>query len=150
MALGRLLSTVPVTHINGSAPAGENHDVRAPAPPSSQSIASMHAPSRRQFAQHLIRQTGYAASVVVASLALGTFGYRLIAHLAWVDAFENAAMLLGGMGPVGEVKTTAGKIFSGVFALYAGLVFLAVTAFVLTPVFHYVLHKFHWETKGGT
>ena len=36
--------------------------------------------------------------------------------------------------------------FAGLFALYAGLVFLAVTALTLTPVFHHALHRFHWET----
>ena len=74
-------------------------------------------------------------------------GYHWVARLSWVDAFENSAMLLGGMGPVGEVVNSAGKVFSGVFALYAGLVFLAVTALVLTPVFHHALHRFHWEAE---
>ena len=95
--------------------------------------------------QHLARQSGYAAEVVGLSLVIGMVGYHGIAGLRWIDAFQNSAMLLGGMGPVGEVKTDAGKIFAGVFALYAGLVFLAVTALVLTPVFHHALHWFHWE-----
>lgn len=82
----------------------------------------------------------------MGSLLLGMAGYHWIAGLAWVDAFENAAMLLGGMGPIGDVTTRPGKIFAGVFALYSGLVFLVVTALVLSPVFHYVLHRFHWES----
>lgn len=73
-------------------------------------------------------------------------GFHWVADLQWVDSFENSAMLLGGMGPVGEVRGDAGKIFSGAFALYAGLVFLLVSALVLTPVLHYVLHRFHWES----
>jgi len=72
-------------------------------------------------------------------------GYHWIARLSWVDAFENASMLLGGMGPVGEISTDAGKIFSGLYALYAGVIFLAVTALMLAPVVHHVLHRFHWE-----
>lgn len=85
---------------------------------------------------------------MIASLVLGMLGYHWIAGLPWVDAFENAAMLLGGMGPVGnDVATRSGKIFAGMFALYAGLVFLVVTALVLSPVFHYVLHRFHWEAS---
>jgi len=107
----------------------------------------MQPPSRRKLVHYLIRQTGYGAGLVAVSIALGMIGYHWIAGLNWDDAFQNAAMLLSGMGPVGELKTRAGKIYSGLFALYAGLVFLAVTAFVLTPVFHYVLHRFHWETK---
>lgn len=103
------------------------------------------APSRRKFIRHLTRQAGFAAGLVAASLVLGMAGYRWVAGLSWVDAFENAAMMLSGMGPVGNLATRAGKIFAGLFALYAGLVFLAVTALILAPVFHYVLHRFHWE-----
>jgi len=95
--------------------------------------------------RHLTHQAAYAAGLVLASLVLGMAGYHWIARLSWVDAFQNASMLLGGMGPVGQVATRAGKIFAGLFALYAGLVFLAVTALVMAPVFHYVLHRFHWE-----
>jgi hypothetical protein len=94
---------------------------------------------------HLRAQFGYAAALVLASLGLGMAGYHWVAGFPWDDSFENAAMLLGGMGPVGVVQNRAGKIFAGLFSLYAGLVFLVVTALVLTPVFHHVLHRFHWE-----
>jgi len=109
----------------------------------------LQPPSRRTFMRHLAQHGGYAAALVVASLALGMAGYHWVAGLSWVDAFQNAAMLLGGMGPVGAVSSSAGKIFAGVFALYAGLVFLAVTALALAPVFHHVLHRFHWEATRG-
>jgi hypothetical protein len=73
------------------------------------------------------------------------FGYHWIAHFPWIDAFVNASMLLGGMGPVGDLPNDASKVFAGVFALYSGLVFLLSAALLLTPVFHRVLHHFHWE-----
>jgi hypothetical protein len=57
----------------------------------------------------------------------------------------NSAMLLGGMGPVGEIRSTPGKLFAAAFALYAGLVFLAAGAIVLAPILHRGLHKFHLE-----
>src|SRR5262245_6482845 len=107
--------------------------------------SGMRPPSHRQLARNLMKQAGYAGLLVAASLILGMAGFVWIADLSVVDAFENAAMLLGGMGPVGEVQGDAGKIFSGAFALYAGLVFLLVSALVLTPVLHFVLHRFHWE-----
>jgi hypothetical protein len=92
-----------------------------------------------------MEQAGYATILLAVSLAIGMTGYHGTARLSWVDAFENSAMLLGGMGPVSAVDSQGGKIFAGVFALYAGLVFLAVTALILTPVLHYALHRFHWE-----
>ena len=76
---------------------------------------------------------------------LGMAGYHWIAGFSLVDSFVNACMLLGGMGPVGDLPNNAGKIFAGVFALYSGLVFLAVSILLLTPVMHRVLHRFHWE-----
>ena len=78
---------------------------------------------------------------------LGMAGYHWIARFSWVDSFVNACMLLGGMGPVGDLRNNAGKIFAGVFALYSGLVFLAVSILLLTPVLHRVLHRFHMEVS---
>ena len=101
--------------------------------------------SRKQFVLRLARHGGYAGALVAVSTFVGMAGYHWIAHFKWVDAFLNASMLLGGMGPVGDMPNDASKIFAGVFALYAGLVFLASAALLLTPVFHRVLHRFHWE-----
>jgi len=74
-------------------------------------------------------------------------GYVSIEHLSWIDAFLNAAMLLGGMGPVDPPKTDAGKLFAGIFALYAGLVFVVTAAMIFAPLLHRLLHRFHWNEK---
>ena len=105
--------------------------------------------SRVRFLRRLMAHGGYAALLVGASLLLGTAGYIAFAHLAPLDALLNAAMLLGGMGPVGAVEGTAGKLFATVFALYAGLVFVLVAGIMFVPVFHRVLHRFHWESGAS-
>lgn len=102
---------------------------------------------RRAFFARLARHGGYAAMLTAASLLIGMSGYHWIAGQSWVDSFLNASMLLGGMGPVGVLTNTAGKVFAGLFALYAGVIFLFVAAIMLAPVFHRVLHKFHWERE---
>ena len=76
---------------------------------------------------------------------LGMAGYGYFEHLPWRDAFLNAAMLMGGMGPVDAPQTDGGKLFAGLYALYAGLVFLVAAGLVFAPVVHRVMHKFHWE-----
>jgi hypothetical protein len=81
----------------------------------------------------------------VATLALGMGIYHWTEGLPWPDAFLNAAMLLGGMGPVDPVRTTAGKWLAGGYALFAGIVFLVLAGVMLAPVFHHVLHRFHLE-----
>jgi hypothetical protein len=108
----------------------------------------LHEPSRRKLLHHMSRQVGYAGALVAVSMVIGMAGYHWFAGFSWIDAFEDSAMLLGGMGPVGQVPNSPGKIFAGLFALYAGLVFLLVTALVLTPVMHHVLHRFHWEMRS--
>ena len=83
--------------------------------------------------------------LVLASLLLGMAGYVYFETLTWTDAFLNAAMLLGGMGPVNLPMTEAGKLFAGVYALYSGMVFLVVAGILGAPVVHRVLHRFHWD-----
>jgi len=95
----------------------------------------------------MLRHGGYGTALVAVSIAIGMLGYHFFDHLAWVDAFVDTSMLLGGMGPVNPLQGNVAKVFAGMFALYAGLVFLALTAIMLAPVLHRVLHAFHAETK---
>jgi hypothetical protein len=86
-----------------------------------------------------------AVGLGVLSLLLGMSGYVYFERLSWTDAFLNAAMLLGGMGPVNNPRTEGGKLFAGSYALFAGVVFLVVAGIMAGPVVHRVLHRFHWE-----
>lgn len=103
-----------------------------------------HAAFLRRLGHHAVA----ACAFLLASLVLGMLGYRYFENLSWIDSFLNAAMLLGGMGPVNLPVTTAGKLFAGCYALYAGLVFLVAVAFIFTPVLHRLLHKFHWSENN--
>jgi hypothetical protein len=57
-------------------------------------------------------------------------------------------MLLGGMGPVNPPQTDAGKLFAGMYALYAGLVFVVTAGVLLAPVLHRLIHRFHLEEEA--
>lgn len=87
---------------------------------------------------------GFASVIVVGSLTIGMAGYEYFERLAWRDAFMNSAMLLGGMGPVNAPQSNGGKLFAGIYALYAGLIFIVVAALLGGPIFHRILHKLHW------
>lgn len=100
---------------------------------------------RGHFVRRLIGHFLAAAGLLAGSLFVGMAGYEYFEHLPWRDAFINSAMLLGGMGPVNAPQSDGGKLFAGLYALYAGLVFLIVLAIIFTPVIHRVLHTFHWE-----
>jgi hypothetical protein len=103
--------------------------------------------SPRLFTQRLLWHFGCALLLLVVSLALGMAGYRHYEHLPWRNAFENSAMLLGGMGPVDNPVSNGGKVFAGVYALYAGLVFIAGSAIMLAPILHRLLHSFHSDER---
>jgi len=96
----------------------------------------------QRFIGRLVR-TGVAALVVVAvSLFIGMVGYHMLESLSWTDAFLNASMILGGMGPVDTLSTSGGKLFAGFYALYSGLVVIFVAGVLLAPIVHRMLHKF--------
>lgn len=99
----------------------------------------------------LLRRVGKtvaaAAGVVVVSLILGMLGYRLTEGMGWLDAFLNASMILGGMGPVDTLHSAAGKLFAGFYALYSGLVLVGMAGLLLAPFVHRLLHRFHLEGR---
>jgi len=98
---------------------------------------------RAAFLQRLFAHVSVAMSIVLGSLAIGVAGYRFLERLDWIDALLNAAMLLGGMGPVNKMCTFKGKLFAAFYALYSGIVFLVVAGVLFAPVFHRFLHRFH-------
>ena len=100
---------------------------------------------RRHFIRRLLAHVAAALALILGSLLIGMAGYSCFEGLAWRDAFLNAAMLLGGMGPVESPRSDGGKIFAGLYALYAGLMFIVVAGVVLAPVAHRMLHLFHWD-----
>ena len=105
-----------------------------------------HPPiDRRRFLRRVAGHFLVAVALIAGSLGVGMVGYAGFEHLSWMDAFLNAAMLLGGMGPVNAPQTEAGKLFAGLFALYAGLVFIVTAALLLSPVLHRLLHRLHWK-----
>jgi len=93
----------------------------------------------------MLRHGGAAVGALTISLAAGTVGYHVTGRLPWVDSLENASMILGGMGPVDLMTTTAGKLFASFYALYSGVVFLVVAGLLFVPVLHRLLHHFHLD-----
>ena len=102
------------------------------------------------FRARLARAIWLGLALIAASLAIGMLGYRYIAGQDWPDAFLNAAMILSGMGPVGDLKTTGAKIFAGIYALYSGLTLISIVGVVIAPVVHRFLHRFHLESEKGS
>src|SRR5262245_3930534 len=101
---------------------------------------------RKKFYGRVARSVLTAGYVVAGMLLVGMAGYHWIAGLAWIDSFENAAMILTGMGPVDRATTSGAKVLPGGYAVVSGLGVLDVAGIVLGPVVHRVMHRFHLET----
>ena len=102
----------------------------------------------RAFLRRALRHALGGFALVVMADGLGTLGYHVLAGLPWIDAFLNASMILGGMGPVDRLDAAEGKVFAALYALFSGLVFIAVMAVVLSPWAHRLLHKVHLDARG--
>jgi hypothetical protein len=98
---------------------------------------------RKTFFLRLLANLVLVLALIAASLFAGMFGYHHTEGMSWLDAFLNAAMILGGMGPVNELHTEGGKFFAGAYALYSGLLLIAASGLLLAPLLHRVIHGLH-------
>jgi hypothetical protein len=104
--------------------------------------------NRRDFARRLMANAAFSIVLIAVSLVAGMAGYHYLEGQSWVDAFANAAMILSGMGPLGTLNTTSGKIFAGCYALYSGLALILAIGVVIAPIVHRFLHRFHMEAES--
>ncbi len=98
---------------------------------------------RKQFVHRQLRYALFSLVILVLSAGIGTAGYHTLGRLPWIDAFLNASMILGGMGPVDHLDTNSGKIFAAVYALFSGIAFIAFAGVLFAPVYHRFMHKLH-------
>ena len=104
--------------------------------------------SHRLFIRRVIKHIGIGFSIIFASLMVGVCGYHFLENISWIDSLLNASMILGGMGPVTELRTDYGKIFASLYALFSGIVFLVTVGIILAPAVHRLLHSLHIDEKS--
>jgi hypothetical protein len=102
------------------------------------------------FLRRVTRYALIALALDLGSLVVGVVGYHFLEGFSWIDSLLNAAMILGGMGPVNELHTTTGKLFASFYALYSGVIFLVIAGVLFLPVIHRFLHHFHLETDNSS
>ena len=105
-------------------------------------LAPAHVYHRR-----MMQSAGLAGIVIGVSLVIGVVGYHIWGGLPWIDALVNASMILGGMGPVDPIRSTGGKWFESIYALYSGVTLLTSVGVLFAPQLHRFLHRFHLETQ---
>ncbi len=100
----------------------------------------------RKFVLRVLLFASFSLAIIMGSLLIGMYGYHRLEGLSWVDSFLNAAMIMGGMGQISDLKTDAGKIFAGAYALYCGMALLIAVGLFAAPIAHRFLHHFHLES----
>ena len=101
--------------------------------------------SRQVFLRRMIGYLAVSFGIVAVSLGIGILGYHIFEGLSWLDSLLNASMILGGMGPVDPLHSTAGKLFASFYALFSGMILLVAVGVLIAPAFHRFLHHFHLE-----
>lgn len=101
--------------------------------------------SRKKFVQRMSNNLLVSMAILVVSLGIGVFGFHALNQSSWIDSLHNASMLLGGMGPVVEMKSDSAKLFSSIYALFCGVVFITNIGVLLAPLIHRIFHRLHME-----
>ena len=96
-----------------------------------------------KFLRRQLRSLGIGAVLIGIALFAGMLGYHKFVGLSWIDSYENAAMILSGMGPLASPTTFAGKMFAGTYALFSGIAVLAIAGVIAAPLVHRFLHRLH-------
>ena len=101
--------------------------------------------SQRLFLRRVLWNVTFATFILAVCLFIGILGYHVWGPMGWIDAMHNASMILSGMGPVVEIKTNIGKIFSSFYALFSGVAFITNIGILIAPLAHRFFHKLHLE-----
>lgn len=104
--------------------------------------------SHKEFRRRQSKFGFFALLLVTGSLLIGVCGYRYFESMSWLDSTLNASMILGGMGPVNPLTTTAGKLFASFYALFSGVVFLLAIGVLIAPSVHRFMHRFHIQSES--
>ncbi len=100
------------------------------------------------FRHRVLRFALLALAITLIWWGVGILGYHFLGDLDWIDATLNAAMILGGMGPVNLLTSPAAKLFASVYAITSGVVFIAAAGLMFSPMVHRVFHHFHLDMES--
>jgi hypothetical protein len=99
------------------------------------------------YLRRQLRSIGIGLVFICIALYAGMLGYHFLVGLSWIDSYQNAAMILSGMGPMAAPATSAGKIFAGSYALFSGIAVLAIAGVIAAPLVHRFLHRMHADSS---
>jgi hypothetical protein len=95
------------------------------------------------FRRRIAKSFAFGMIILFFCLMIGVCGYHYTDRISWLDSLHNASMILSGMGPVVEIKSTIGKLFSSFYALFSGVIFITNIGIILAPAIHRFFHRLH-------
>lgn len=99
--------------------------------------------SKEVYLKRVLKNILFAFAILIVCLAIGVLGYHFTDGVPWIDALHNASMILSGMGPVVQINSVGGKIFSSAYALFSGVAFITNIGLILAPMAHRLFHSLH-------
>lgn len=103
---------------------------------------------RSVFIRRMLWNLFIACLLLIVCLAMGVVGYHCTDGVSWIDSLHNASMILSGMGPVVEIKSVGGKLFSSFYALFSGIAFITNIGIILAPMAHRLYHRLHVDEEN--
>lgn len=97
------------------------------------------------FYWRLFRHLLFAMLILGVCLGIGVMGYHFSDGIPWIDSLHNASMILSGMGPVVQIQSVAGKLFSSFYALFSGVAFITNIGIIFAPAAHRLFHMLQLE-----
>ena len=104
---------------------------------------------RKRFARRILLFSLLAIMLELVTILVGSIGFHVIEGMNWLDSSLNAAMIISGNGPPYEAQSQAGKIFQIIYSVFGVVMFVMVISAILVPVFHRVLHSFHFDPESN-
>ena len=98
-----------------------------------------------QFLRRILLCALLSLSLAAVTIATGAVAYHCLENLPWIDALLNSVLVMCGLGLTDALHTSAGKLFTSVFALMSAIVYYSMLAILFTPFLHRLLHHFHLD-----
>ena len=103
---------------------------------------------RKKFIRRIVIFAFIAIMLEVVTILIGSVGFHIIEGMNWLNSSLNAAMIVSGNGPPIEAQSQGGKVFQIIYSMFGVVMFVMVISAILVPVFHRMLHSFHFNPEN--
>ncbi len=100
---------------------------------------------KHRFATRMLLHAALVLALMAVSIGVGVTGLVFFEGKGLEEAILHAAYMLSGFGLIEVPTSFSGKLFIGLYGLYASVFFLASFSIIFAPIVHRILHKLHLD-----